>query len=157
MSLPTGPTASTNSIIDTMRLALLDFENVDGVKLRDTLGDSLYRNRSPDNLAFPYGTMRMNTRRTPGYSGRRLDGKIEVLLYGRPSSQIDLISDCADLCEQAMLDYVNASPLQGLLFTADVQRDELPPAGDPVDSETVTIRLLFTLAIWPAYLTRLTT
>jgi hypothetical protein len=156
MSLPTGPTASTTAILDAVRLALLDFENVNGVTLRDTLGESLYRNRAPGNLTFPYGTLRMNTRRTSGYSGRRLSGTLEVLLYGRPSSQIDEISDCADLCEQAMLDYVNASP-GGLLFTADVQRDELPPAGSPVDSETITIRLVFALAIWPAYLTSLTT
>ncbi len=155
-SLPTGPTASTNAILDTMRSALLDFENINGVALKDILTGDLWRNRAPDNRAFPYGTLRMNTRRTPGYSGRRLDGKVEILLYGRPSSQLDDISDAADLCEQALLDYVNASP-GGLLFTADVQRDELPPAGDPVDSETCTVRIIFTLAIWPAYLTSLTT
>ena len=55
-----------------------------------------------------------------------------------------------------MLDFVNASP-QGLIFTANVQRDELPQGSGAVDSETCTIRLLFTLAIWPAYLTSLTT
>lgn len=156
MSLPTGPTASTNAILEAMREALLSFENVDGASLRDILKGDLWRNRAPDNTAFPYGTLRMNTKRTSGYGGLRLDGKLEVLLYGRPSSQIDVMSDAADLCEQAMLFFVSATP-GGLLFTADAQRDELPPAGDPVDSETITIRILFTLAIWPAYLTSLTT
>jgi hypothetical protein len=156
VSVPSGPTASTNAICEAMRDALLNYENVDGDALRDILGENLYRNRAPDNLAFPYGTLRLNTRRTHGYSGRRLDGQLEVLLHGRPSSELEAISDAADRCEQAMLDFVNASP-QGLIFTANVQRDELPQGSGAVDSETCTIRLLFTLAIWPAYLTSLTT
>jgi hypothetical protein len=151
-----GPTASTNAIFDAMRLALLGFENESNVSLRDIIGENLWRNRAPDNQTFPYGTMKLTTRRTSGYSGRRLDGRLEVMLYGRPSSELEVISDAADLCEQAMLDYVNASPGQGLIFTANVQRDELPQGSGDVDSETCTTRIIFTLAIWPAYLTSLT-
>lgn len=157
MIVPAGETRSTNAIVEHLRDAMLNFTNANGGTLADIIGDNFFRNRAPDNQLYPYGTYRMNTRKTPGYSGLRLDGKLEVQLYGRPSSQLEDISDAADLCEQAMLEYVKASPPQGLIFTNDVQRDELPPAGAPVDSETVTIRLVFTLAIWPAYLTSLTT
>ncbi len=155
-TIPTGPTRSTNEIIETMRSALLDFENVDGGSLKDFLGENLYRRAAPADTAFPYGTLRWSARRTPGYSGLRLTGKLELQLYGRSSAQMEDISDAADLCEQAMLEYVNAS-VGGLIFTSDVQRDELPEAGPPVDSETCAIRIAFSLAIWPAYLTSLTT
>jgi hypothetical protein len=42
------------------------------------------------------------------------------------------------------------------MFTHAFQRDELPAAGSPVDSETCAIRLVYSLAIWPTYLTQLT-
>jgi hypothetical protein len=157
MSLPTGPTSSTNAILEALRDALLTFENANGGRLSDTLGENLYLRRAPDNMPFPYGTLRLSTQRTSGYNALRQTAKLELQLYGRPSSQFDVLSDAADLCEQAMNFYVNSSAGQGLIFTNDVQRDELPQAGAPVDSETCTIRLVFTLAIWPAYLTSLTT
>lgn len=155
-SLPTGNTRSTNAILEALRDQLLDYENVNGETVRDILEENLFRNRAPDNQEYPFGTLRLTTRKTPGYSGRRKDGKLEVTLYGRSSGQLQDISDAADRCEQAMLDYVSASS-GGLMFTHECQRDELPQGGTPVDGETVTIRLLYTLAIWPAYLTSLTT
>ena len=153
---PTGPTQSTNEILETMRSALLDFENANGGALKDIIGDNLYRRAAPAGAPYPYGVMRLSTRRTNGYSGLRLSSRLELQLYGRTSAQGEDISDAGDLCEQAMLSYVNASN-GGLSFTADVQRDELPEGGAPVDSETCVIRIAFSLAIWPAYLTSLTT
>lgn len=150
-----GPTRSTNEILETLRRALLDYENANGDALRDTLGENLWRNRAPDNQPFPYGTMRLSTRNDGKYHGLRLEGKLEVQIYGRPASQLEVLNDAADLCDQAMTFYVGASA-GGLMFTHAFQRDEMPPAGSPVDSETCTIRLVYSLAIWPAYLTNLT-
>lgn len=152
----TGPTKSTNEIVETLRSAFLDFQNANGDSLKDIIGDNLYRRTAPANTPFPYGTMRYSAQRTRGYSGLRYDAKLEVQLYGRTSAQGEDISDAADLCEQAMLAYVNAAP-GGLIFSDNVQRDELPEGGAPVDSETCTIRIAFSLAIWPAYITSLTT
>ena len=97
-SLPTGPTRSTNEIIETMRSALLDFENVDGGSLKDFLGENLYRRAAPADTAFPYGTLRWSARRTPGYSGLRLTGGSSCnFMGGRPPGWED-INDAADLC-----------------------------------------------------------
>ena len=153
--LPAGQTRSTNEMYEALRSALLDFENVNGDTLRSILDENLYRRTAPTNLVFPYGVMRLNTKRSNGFNALRKTAQLEVQLYGRPASQLEVISDAADLCEQAMNFYVSASG-GGLMFVNDVQRDELPQGSAPVDSETVTIRLAFTLAIWPAFLTSLT-
>ena len=153
--LPTGPTANTNAINESLRSTMLDFENANGDTLRDIIGENLYRRAAPANLAFPYAVMRLNTKRTTNFNALRKTARLEVQIYGRDASQLEDISDAADLCEQAMNFYVNSSG-GGLMFTSDMQRDELPVGSAPVDSETCTIRLAFTLAIWPAYLTSLT-
>lgn len=157
MSVPTGPTRSTNKILEALISAMLDFENANGESLKGIIGENLYRNRAPDNLSFPYGTARLSTNRSDGFNPLRKTGKLEVQLYGRTAAQLEDISDAADFCEQAMNFYVNASAGQGLMFVSDVQRDELPQGSAPVDSETCTIRLAFSLTIWPAYLSSLTT
>lgn len=153
--LPTGHTKSTNATHDELRRALLDFENVNGDGLKAILGEKLYRRAAPANTKFPYAVFRLNTRRANGFNALRKNAQLEVQIYGRPASQLEAVSDAADLCEQAMNFYVDSSG-GGLMFTNDVQRTELPQGSAPVDSETVSIRLAFTLAIWPAFLTSLT-
>lgn len=155
-SLPTGPTASTNAINEALRCALLDFENVNGDTLRGILGENLYRRAAPAGNPFPYGVMRVTMKRSTNFNPLRKIATLEVQLYGRDASQLPEISDAADLCEQAMNFYVRSSP-GGLMFTSDVQRTELPEGSAPVDSEICTIRLAFTLTIWPSYLSSLTT
>lgn len=115
----------------------------------------LYRVRAPDDRAFPYGTMRLEADNPGTYNGLRLNGTLEVLLYGRPWTQRELVENAADLIEGAMYDLlVNTD---GLIFCHGKTRATLPPGGEPSDSEVCTVRLTFTLAIWPAYLTRLGT
>jgi len=156
MIRPTGPTASTNAINESLWSTLMNFENVNGDTLKGILGaDGLYRRAAPANRSFPYAVMRLNTKRTTNFNALRKSAKLEVQIYGRDASQLPTISDAADLCEQAMNFYVNSCG-GGLMFTSDIQRDELPEGSAPVDSETCTIRLAFSLAIWPTYLTSLT-
>lgn len=154
MITPLGHTRSTNAFLESLRDALLTFENINGGTLADIIGDNLYRRAAPANMPFPYGVMRLSTKRSNGFNGLRRVGTLEVQLYGRPSSQLETVSDAADLCEQAMQFYVDSSE-DGLAFVNDVQRTELPEGSAPVDGETVAIRLVFTLVIWPAFLTSL--
>ena len=153
-------TTSTIAVVQTLRDILLSWENADGAKAADTLQGAtdaqprFYIGKTPNNLTFPYATLRLSTRNDGKYHGMRLTGALEVLLYGRPWTQLDIVNAVADLFDQAMLVTVESS--HGLLFCFGSQRDQLPPGGDPVDSETVTIRLVYTLAIWPAFLTSLT-
>jgi len=155
MILPTGHTRSTNALMESLRSTLLEFEDVNGNTLEDIIGENLYRRAAPANTAFPYGVMRLDTRRSNGFNPLRKTGTLEIQLYGRPSSQLEDISDAADRCEQAMAFYVDSSG-GGLAFVNDVQRTELPEGSAPVDGETCGIRLVFTLVIWPAFLSSLT-
>lgn len=74
------------------------------------------------------------------------------MLYGRPRSQAVTIEDAADVCDQAMLRYVDSS--SGLTFSRERQRDTLPPFIDPADREVVQIRLLYSVKTWPLLLTQ---
>lgn len=155
-----GLTSSTNAITSTLRDALLNYESdAGGAQIGDSITGAddkprLWVGLAPDNAVFPYIVMRLDTRNDGESNGIRLTGQLEVQIYARPQSQQPVANDIADLVEQAMLTFLATT--QGLMFQKARQRSTLPMAGPPVDSETVTIRLVYTLVIWPQFLYRLT-
>lgn len=155
----TGKTASMNDVLATLRDELLSFK-VDGEggdSARDYIEERLYQNRAPDGTPkFPYGTMRLAVENDGRNHGQRLTGTLEVFVYGRPHQQWQDVNDVCDLFDQAML--CMRARTQGLMFAHGKTREPMPPSygAAAVDGEVVTIRLTYTLAIWPAYLTKLT-
>lgn len=152
-----GQTSSTAAFYTAVRQFLLDYVTQDNTRLSDILGEDpdtkLYIGRAADSTKFPYGTIRLETSNDGRFHLMRLEGQLEILLHGRPWTQGDDIEDAADIVEQAMYEFLLHS--DGLAFCHSKQRATLPPGVDPADSEVYTVRLVFTLAIWPAYLTRL--
>jgi hypothetical protein len=155
-----GSTDSTVSLLTLLHERLLGYRGPTGATLGASLSASdgsvrLYQVRAPDNAPFPYATMRLISTRDGGYKGLRAKGQLEVLLYGRPWSQHQALEGLADLLDQAMLFFVRSN--DGLTFTQDATRTTLPVAPAPADSETVTIRLMYSVAFWPKFLTRIST
>lgn len=156
--VPTRETSSTYNLLEALRRAILSYSPGENLSVSNVLGTDpdcrLYLVRAPDNTKFPYGTIRLETANSGRYNAMRLTGDFEILLYGRPWTQQRDVENVGDLIEQAMYEMIINS--DGLVFCMSKQRATLPPGPDPVDSEVCTVRLLFTLAIWPAYLTKLT-
>ena len=147
-------TDGTVALLTTLRRALVEYRGTEGAAITDVVQERFYQGRAPDNPTFPYGVMRLATRNDGRYHGLRLEADLEVQWYGRPWTQREALEGVADLCDQAMLLLLRNA--QGLIFSVGAMRETLPLAGAPADSETVTIRLLYTVVIWPEYLTRLT-
>lgn len=153
-------TSSTNAITSTLRDWILGYQSDDGkTRVVDYLTGEDAKPRwwvglAPNNAVFPYAVMRFDQNNTGGSNGIRQVCPLEVQLYGRPTSQQPVLNDIADLIDQAMLSLVHSA--QGLMFQQARQRSTLPPAGPPADSDTVTIRLVYTLIVWPQYLYRIT-
>lgn len=147
---------STDALLADVRTALLTFTppHGDGRTVDDVLDGRLYNTRAPDNPTFPYGTFRLTTRNDGRSHGMRRMGELEVQLYGRPWAQREVMEGVADLFDQAALCLVRG--VQGLTFAYGSQRETIPPVGAAVDSEVVTIRLVYSVVLWPDYLTRLT-
>ncbi len=160
--VPDRATSSWMAVEKSIRSHLVGYSTTDNVylsnfleKIPRTEEPGLYRVRAPDDRAFPYATMRLEADNLGTNQGMRMNGTLEVLLYGRPWTQRELVENAADLIEQAM--YHLLVNTDGLIFCHGKTRATLPPGTDPSDSEVCTVRLTFTLAIWPQYLTRLGT
>lgn len=158
--IPSKQTASTAAFYTALRQYLVNYIGPNEDALSDILASDVNNNprlyivRAADDIGFPYGVMRLETTNAGDHHGLRLEGMLEIQLFGRPWTQGDDIEHAADLVEQAMYAFLFNS--DGLAFCHGKQRQTLPPGIDPADSEVYTVRLVFTLAIWPAYLTRLT-
>lgn len=152
----TTSTFRTDSMVEmakALRRSLLDYTNKAGQSAREYFGERLYNGRAPDTgLVFPYAVMRLQTRGTGQNNGLRLNGDLEVLVHGRPWAQQEIVESVADLFDQAMLVLVMNKPGQGLVFCHGMQRTLMPSASSPVDSEVVTVRLSYTLTIFPRFL-----
>jgi hypothetical protein len=145
-------TNTTVAILTALRNFLLNWSSPeDGKKLSNILDVRLYQVRAPDNTVFPYGTLRLSTRNDGGNNGIRLDGSLEIQLYGRPFTMQPDVYRAADLCDQAML--ASRESGAGFVITRTSQRDALPVGTTPVDSEVVGVRLVYSLIIWPTFLT----
>jgi hypothetical protein len=155
-----GSTATTVDFLTMLYNRLVGYRGPTGKTLSSALADAtgtvkLYQVRAPDHTPFPYATMRLISTRTGEHKGLRVQGQLEVLLYGRPWSQLADMEALADLIDEAMLFFRRSN--DGLTFAQGSTRTTLPPAPSPADSEIVTIRLVYNVAYWPKYLTRIST
>lgn len=160
----TFQTSSTNAIYGLLRRALLEYEGTGelaGMTAGDAnhLEDRLWQVQAQDSAdgpTFPYATMRlMDQKRSGAYNGMRKEATLEVFVYGKPTSQLELVEEIADLFEQAMTGFVKI--VQGLTFSREGTRTTLPRPPAPADSEVVTVMLHFDLVLWPNLLTRIAT
>lgn len=157
-------TDSTTDLETALRTRLLTFTAMDGATLADTLGASLtgsgsdgklYWDAAPDNVTESsgrWGILGLKNRRTRGDGQDGELAELEVMLFARPRSQKQTLEACADLCDQAMLRYRDTS--SGVIGCWGKLRSTLPPMTSPADAEVVQIRLVYTLVLWPAYLTQ---
>jgi hypothetical protein len=146
-------TSTTPGIEDALRTRLLDFEPLDGrATLRTRLAGRLYVNAAPDKAAYPYGVLRLKNRRSDrSMPGREL-AELEVMLFGRPRTQGPEVEAAADLCDQAMLEYLDAT--HGLLGALAGLRNTMPPFATPADADVVQVVLTYTLILWPVFRTQ---
>lgn len=148
-------TDAFEALLATLRRILLDYTNENGDSARSIIVERLYQERAPDEtLDFPYATMRLTSESFGTHHGMRLTGTLEVLCYGRPQRQLKTVQRLATLFDQCMLCLVETT--DSLILCHGSRREPLPNGPAAVDSEVVTIRLTYTLAIWPEYLTSLT-
>lgn len=157
------PTDSTVNLGTVIRNRLLTFvPKAGGQTLMQKLGGAttdqarLYRDAPPDTAVYPFAVMRLINRandRDYDYEKDPLD--VEVMFFGRPRSQAQLMEDCADLADQAMLRW--REPTGGLIYSKGRTRDTLPPPVEPADREVVQVRCVYSLAVWPTYLTQYST
>ncbi len=159
-------TESTSATEDALRTRLLTFPALtDGATLAEVLGRTelgngsdgkLFWDAAPDNVTkngdARWGLIRLQNRRSEGDGQERERAELEVMLFARPRNQKATLERCADLCDQAMLRYVDAS--RGMVACWSRMRSTLPPAVAPVDSEMVQIRLVYMLVLYPSYLTQ---
>lgn len=149
----TGNTDSTTAILGTLRAALLAYRTASGEGMPSVLND-LWIHRAPNQTVMPYGVLRLFGRQTSGaHNSRRETALFEITLSCRPVTQLPTLERVADWCDEAMTQYVAIA--QGLMFSRERQRDTMPFAGPPVDSETGTIRLVYSLTLWPQFLVAL--
>lgn len=146
--MTTLSTESTNLLLATLRDKLLT--GAVGLPLGQ---NAIFQVRAPDERPWPYAVMNLSTSNAGRLHGLRLDAQLEVLIFARPFAQLQLANDCADGMDRALTFYVMST--NGLIVCSGKTRNVLPVAGPPVDSETVTIRLVYTLVIWPRYLASL--
>lgn len=147
-------TASTNLLLATLRNVLLSFSMPGSTTTaRDMIGESLYQDKVPDSKTYPYGVMNLSTENNGRGHGLRVEAQLEVMLHSRTSASKETVNDVADLFDQAMTFYV--SNTVGLTFATGKSRTTVPVSGEPINAETVTVRLVYALVLWPDYLTRL--
>lgn len=151
----TWDTSSTVAVMKTLRRFLLDFQNASGASARDYLGERFFDGRSRDAaLTFPYAVARLETQNDGTNHGMRLTGYLEVQVHGRPWTQQQDVYAICDLFDQCMVGrWMNQN---GLIVAHGFSRATLPPGTAPIDSEVITVRLEYTLLIWPSFLTALT-
>jgi hypothetical protein len=154
-----GTTGSTQQIYGMLRQRILAYVDRNGVSLGDFIGGvaapRFYNIRAPDpsTAIFPYCVMRVTNWRSDTGRIARVTADLEIQAFGRPWAQLPDVQHMADLIVSVMTGFVSIT--QGLTFSRQWQRDELPMPSAPADSETCTIRLLFPLVLWPALLTQL--
>lgn len=156
---------STPDIEAALRTRLLTFSPRAGLPLADVLGaavgtsgadGALFWEAAPDTVTTKtprWGVLRLQNRRSDGDGAEREVAEFEVALFARPRSQKVTLEQCADLCDQAMLRYTETTT-GGLIGCWGRLRSTLPPFPSPADAEVVQIRIVYSLVIYPAYLTQ---
>jgi hypothetical protein len=101
----------------------------------------LYIDQAPDDVTYPYGTLRVVDRRSEGDDGgfaRRLE--VEIHLYHRPRNTASTLKAMADLCERALRAWVDVS--SGVIVSRlGIARGSLTYE-EPADRELILERLV---------------
>lgn len=146
----TTSTLTTEGLLQAARTQLLTHQTPAGDTLADTLADRLYLDQAPDTVTFPYGVLRFQNRQR--VQNMRIRGDLELMLFDRPRSKAAALGASADIAEEALLGWRDAS--DGLVWSDDCQRDVMPTFDAPADHEVVQLRLLFEIVAYPRLLTQ---
>ena len=107
--------------------------------------------------SWPYGVMRIVDDVNDGPYQQRTVFSLEIMVYGRPRTQLDKVRDLADLIDGALLQYRYSAPTEGFVKVTGRRRNMLPMGTGDVDAEVVTSRQLFSGFAWPKFLTSIPT
>lgn len=151
-------TDRSTTLMALIRARLLGFTTRDAVSMSTYLGSGasarLYGIRPPDTVDWSAGVIgiyRLMNRLADGADrGLRETVDVELLLMARPLTQSLAVERAADVADQAMLNWADAT--QGLVFCRRRQRDTLVPDSVPMDTEVVTVRCVYPLVVWPQFL-----
>jgi len=129
---------------------------VDKVELLTTLDADLngglwYVAPPEQHTTLPYGTVECRQVSSGAYGGEREEVECELLLYHRPWSRLATLEGLADRVDEALLRYVSTT--SGMVLVQSRSREVLVPAS-PEDRDLCGMRLVYLLAVWPAWLTQ---
>ena len=147
--------AASTLLMGAFRSRILDFVPTAGQSLAGTLTGGLHTHSAPDNAAFPYGTLRLVSRRTGRLDDSRLEeeGELEVFFVSRDRSRLAFIESAMDTAEQALLNW--STTAVGWLSVRGLQtRATIGPFSAPANAEVVQVRGLWRYTWWPTYRTQ---
>jgi hypothetical protein len=109
---------------------------------------------APDTAPYPYVLARFMNGDSSTFM-LRTPVDLELLLYARPRAQAEALENIADVIDQAMKQFTSRdlTGSGGLAFSRGRRRDTLPPFSSPADRELVAIRMVFSLVLYPQFLT----
>ncbi len=139
--------ASTKAILGTIRARLVAFVPLTGTALGSA---RVYANGPLEGAAFPYIVLRL-VNQIP--DGLRMTADLEAVVFHRPRSKAAEAEDMADVFSGAMLQWVDREG-QGLIAVLDWLRDSVAPFSEPADRELVQVRMIYSLLLYPEYLTQ---
>jgi hypothetical protein len=146
----------TGQLYGAIRNRILTYDPVGRLHVDQLLTGGLYTLEAPDKATYPFGLIRLQSRRTgQGDDGRlRERGEVHVMLYGRPRADLDRLELVMDVTENAL--YGWSGDVEGLLsIRALTQRDTLPPYQSPENREIISVRGVWEYTYWPSYRTHL--
>ena len=152
---------STAAIEVALRNRLLTFDRLTGDRLNDILGGAeegsgtdgkLYRGKVPDNVAGPFGVMRLMNRRRDSENPQAELAELEVQFYVRNWANRATLNDAADAADEAMANYRAVSVEAGVIACWGAKRSDIGPWKEPADADVVQIMCVYTLRLWPANL-----
>lgn len=163
-------TTSTKAMYAAIRNRLLTFAPMGGGATLDTrlralrttpvtyaaVGKArLYAQDPPENAVHPFGVIRLLPRTADGaHHEQREFFDCELQFVDRPFDYYWELQDLADLADQAMLRWADASG--GFIGCKGRIRQTVPraPIGSPADRETVQELIRYSLIAWPSYITQ---
>lgn len=153
-------TTSSNALSSLILNRVLAFTPLVGSTLGTRLSARLYKDWPPENVAFPFGTIRIINRITGGRGQQaqyRETASAEFMLYdnSRAAARAAALEDMGDLIDAALLEWSDGT--SGLTFSVGRARDTLPPPVDPAERHSNSIRIVWDFTVYPIYLTQYTT
>jgi hypothetical protein len=143
---------------ETLDTILRRYVENDVTKMEPAGQARLWVNHPKDNPRYPFVVIRFLARAGDGrHQGEREEFDLEVMCVDRPRSQFWRLQGIADVCDQAMLRWADASdPAGGFLGSKSRVRQTVPqaPAGSPADREVVQELIRYQIISWPRFLNK---